>query len=55
MSAVRKGESPQKTDVFVGAFIPNASVPRRKVRSRYATHTIPLTGSNDHTNKATTE
>ena len=27
MRAVRCGESPQKTDVFVGALIPSASVP----------------------------
>lgn len=27
MSAVRKGESPQNTDVLVGAFIPKARVP----------------------------
>jgi hypothetical protein len=27
MSAVRKGESPQKTEVLVGALMPKASVP----------------------------
>jgi hypothetical protein len=27
VSAVRKGESPQKTDDFVGALIPSAKVP----------------------------
>lgn len=34
MSAVRKGESPQKTEVLVGALIPNARVPVGAVKGR---------------------
>jgi hypothetical protein len=29
IKAVKKGESPQNTEVFAGAFIPNANVPER--------------------------
>ena len=34
MRAVKKGESPQNTDVFVGALIPRAKVPEAMMSTR---------------------
>jgi hypothetical protein len=57
MRAVKNGESPQKTDVFVGAFIPRASVPIEGCE-RLHPNNIYIdrhTCCNDHSQEAHTE
>ena len=58
MRAVKNGESPQKTEVLVGALIPKANVPIKELffnSGIYATVNPKDTSRNHHSNKSAPE